>query len=1486
MRGSRFRYGVMLLMLLVLVVPAATKAPRASADGPGFGNLTYHQDELFAPIARVDTSSGVPPNPNGKPFGLNIGLMHNGYFVTLFAPDSGDGPGGLLFYDISDPRKLRLVNRVYEPEGRTSELREAHAIGASNSYPGSYVVLQSGRGIEFWDWTDVARPALLSRLRLPGVEFGDYGSVAWQLFWQAPYVYVAVAEQGMYIVDATDPRNPVLVDRGPGRSNPIPPSQLGGFSVGPITAVGNLLVISGMETENSLATLDIGDPKNPRLLASLGEGVPLYYASSFNGGRIITSQRGGGARMHVFDVRDPSRITLVNDALEIDDQLYNATQDQYVFQGAQTEVVKVDVANPDDYRIVGRGSLGVPKPDHGQVTPIGNLLFIGNDHGTGSGFIVHQTAPDQTAPRVNMVSPADGAVGQPLTTRVGISFSDNIDLRSVTAESFVVRPLGGAPLTGKYSHQTAIVNFFPDEPLLPNTTYEVVLSAGGVRDWAGNPTDQTFTSRFSTGAAVSNLRVKLATSVPQVAGAPVSLSASVSGANPASPVEFAWIFGDGASQTPFSASPNASHSYSAAGHYPVSVIVRNGAQVAGDSMTQIIHNPLTAGRPTNASSVIYADGRVWVVNSDNDTIAALDPASNTRLFEQPAGDNPRTLARASDGAIWVVNQDSATISVHAPAGGALLRTIDLPRGSAPYGIAFHPAGDSAFVTLQGSGALLKIDRASGVVLGRLPLAGPVRGVAVSHDGARVYVSRFISPATRGEVYEVDPSALVLVRTIPLAYDKTPDGENRGRGVPNYLSALAISPDGRRLWAPSKKDNTARGQLRDGNPLTFESTVRTIASQIDIASGSEVVARRIDFNDRDMAQAVAFSPLGNYAYVALQGSNMVHVHDAYVGARAAILFDTGLAPQGLALSPDGDRLFVHNLLSRTVRVYDVAGINRAREYTARPLATIATVAEERLPPDLLRGKQIFYNARDRRMSRDGYLSCASCHLDGGGDGQVWDLTDRGEGLRNTLSLRGPGVREGNLHWTGNFDELQDFEHDIRRAFEGTGFLSDADYATGTRSRPLGDPKAGLSADLDALAAYIRSLASVGPSPFRSADGALTAEAQAGRLIFQQRGCVACHAGSAFTDSRTGMLHAVGTLKPSSGMRAGQPLTGLDTPALVGLWASAPYLHDGSAATLLDVLTTADSTSQHGDLSGLDDTQRQQLVAYLLQIDDTEVAAPPSHLFAARLTGGQVTPAVATLSSGRASVVLLDDGTNALVTLRLEGLADSVTSVTLNGPAGPGMQAPALLRLPSAPLSAQPITLTLQQVEYLRAGQLYLNVATEAQPDGVLRGQIGTMATAPGGTSYLSDLVWTTMHNGWGPVERDQTNGSTSVGDGRPITLDGAPYAKGLGVHAASELVYRLGGTCTQLQSDIGIDDIVGGAGSVVFQVWADGQLAYDSGLTTGSDPVRRIDLAIGGVDELRLLVTDGGDGDYGDHAIWAGARVNCPTWHLSLPMIAR
>jgi len=246
---------------------------------------------------------------------------------------------------------------------------------------------------------------------------------------------------------------------------------------------------------------------------------------------------------------------------------------------------------------------------------------------------------------------------------------------------------------------------------------------------------------------------------------------------------------------------------------------------------------------------------------------------------------------------------------------------------------------------------------------------------------------------------------------------------------------------------------------------------------------------------------------------------------------------------------------------------------------------------------LLGKQLFYDAKDPRLARDGYLSCATCHNDGDQDGRVWDFTGLGEGLRNTISLRGrAGLAQGKLHWTGNFDEVQDFEGPIRKLAGGVGLLSDSDF-TATQD-PLGPPKAGLSADLDALAAYVSSLATVTPSPYRHADGSLSSSAQVGQSLFNSN-CKQCHGGSSFTDSPSGLLHDVGTIKPSSGQRLFAPLTGLDTPTLRDAWNTAPYLHDGSALTL-----TA-AVSAHTGIP-LNATQLSQVNDYLLQISASEPA----------------------------------------------------------------------------------------------------------------------------------------------------------------------------------------------------------------------------------------------------------------------------------------
>ena len=367
------------------------------------------------------------------------------------------------------------------------------------------------------------------------------------------------------------------------------------------------------------------------------------------------------------------------------------------------------------------------------------------------------------------------------------------------------------------------------------------------------------------------------------------------------------------------------------------------------------------------------------------------------------------------------------------------------------------------------------------MLARRAVNAEPRGIAITADGAHAYVTRLRSTAA-GLVSKIDARTLSKVSDIALQVDTTTvDDEDRSRGKPNYLTQVVLSPDGRTAWVPSKQDNTLRGTNRDGQALTHDSTVRAIASILDVASGQELSARRIDFNDRSGAVAVAFSALGDYAFVAQQGSNSVAIVDAYSGAvKGALTGGSGLAPDGIWIDQARRRAYVSNFTTRSVSVYDIAEVLDTVSFEPALEREISSVAVDHLSRAELRGLQIFYNAADPRMSRDGYISCASCHLGGGEDGTVWDFTARGEGLRNTIALNGrEGMALGRVHWTANFDEIQDFENDIRNAFGGSGFMTSADFSAS--SDPLGTPKAGRSGDLDALASYVASARRLRPEP---------------------------------------------------------------------------------------------------------------------------------------------------------------------------------------------------------------------------------------------------------------------------------------------------------------------------------------------------------------------------------------------------------------------
>ena len=146
--------------------------------------------------------------------------------------------------------------------------------------------------------------------------------------------------------------------------------------------------------------------------------------------------------------------------------------------------------------------------------------------------------------------------------------------------------------------------------------------------------------------------------------------------------------------------------------------------------------------------------------------------------------------------------------------------------------------------------------------------------------------------------------------------------------------------------------------------------------------------------------------------------------------------------------------------------------------------------------------------------------------------------------------------------------------------------------------------------------------------------------------------------------------------------------------------------------------------------------------------------------------------------------------------------------------------------------------------------------------------------PAGTRFLSDL--TTVGppvNGWGPMERDKSNGGNAAGDGGTLTLNGVQFAKGLGVHAAADVRFTVPVGCTTFTSTVGVDDELTG-GTVAFRVIVNGAQAFSSTVRNGSSPNLAVSVPVSGGAELRLQVTDGGDGNGEDHGDWADAKLLC------------
>lgn len=561
------------------------------------------------------------------------------------------------------------------------------------------------------------------------------------------------------------------------------------------------------------------------------------------------------------------------------------------------------------------------------------------------------------------------------------------------------------------------------------------------------------------------------------------------------------------------------------------------------------------------------DGAIWVVNPDAGSVSVVDPKTLTKTVEIAVGQSPWSLAISPEGrTVYVVDRASGTLVVLDAHSHQIRATI--PIGPEPAAVVVSPTGSTAYVAISSADEIVSIDTQRLTVSARIPVGRYPYALAVSNDNRSgqaqelLYVTHLLalprpgrSEATddghAGHMTLLDPATHLILKEITLSPDE--------HGFPNLLSGIAIA--GNYAWIPHARSSPAL-------PNSLTTTVFAAVSALDLATNEEDSAAFLPLNDQEIfgspvnnPVATAPSPDGKTLYIVLAGSNLVEVVDITLPHRPRLVrfLPTGSNPRGIALSADGRWGYVMSYLSRTITVLDLDHLERL---------TDIPVTTETLDPVVLRGKILFNNASEPRLSQASWLSCASCHTDGGNDGVTWMTPD---GPRQTPALWA-AARTKPLHWSATLDELHDVEGTITTFQHGLGL------ATGQDPPLLGAPNAGRSADLDALAAFLAAGIRVPTAPLPSGG------VEHGRQLFAVTGCATCHGGPMWTSSA--LPGAPGTLDPDGNGMLDLMLnnvgtnnphdvrgeTGFDVPSLLNVGLTPPYLHDGSMPTLAALLAS--------------------------------------------------------------------------------------------------------------------------------------------------------------------------------------------------------------------------------------------------------------------------------------------------------------------------
>lgn len=570
------------------------------------------------------------------------------------------------------------------------------------------------------------------------------------------------------------------------------------------------------------------------------------------------------------------------------------------------------------------------------------------------------------------------------------------------------------------------------------------------------------------------------------------------------------------------------------------------------------------------------DGRAaYVTNHTGNSLSIIDARSTKVLREIAVGSAPTGVVVSPDGrTVFVANTRAHSISFADPARGEAVAEVKC--GYEPTGLCISPDGTTLYSANFISDDVSVIDVAKRKEAARIKVGRSPTFMALTPDGKTLLVNNFFShePATNTKLTSV-------ISVIDTASGKVV-GEKRSQGTMLMGRGIAVSPDGKYAYAVHHRPNfnITPSQLSQGWVHTHALTIIPLAS-----SEEQIVTVLLDNVNSGAANpyGVAVSKDGKRLFISHRGIHQLsvidrpwlhaliknskpdvlattHVNLGFLWGRSGLIkrVDSGgRCPKGVAVSPADGSVYVANYFSDAVTVLD------PKTYEVRaeiPVGPPLEMTVER------KGEFLF---NDAIHCFQHWVSCTSCHPDVRADSVNWDLLNDGmTNPKNAKSLVGswqtPPVMALGVRST--------MEAAVEKGFLFIQFVQ---------------PK---QEEIDAVSAYLRSVPFI-PSPWhRRPDGSLDEKAKRGERVFVKAGCDMCHPDPVYTDLT---MYRVGT----KGKRDLAKTKAFDTPTLKEMYRTAPYLHDGSAATLKDVLTTFNKRDRHGTTSNLTEAEIEELVAFL-------------------------------------------------------------------------------------------------------------------------------------------------------------------------------------------------------------------------------------------------------------------------------------------------